>query len=103
VPIIDQPQTGASVGNSVVLSGRSLPNAMIKVTVRYTGKRATILSASGLIGEYTAKADAAGRWSTQPILLRVPKELTGLLFTADVTATGTGGKGSSTATVKFKK
>lgn len=103
IPIIDQPQDGASVGGSVVLSGRSLPNATIKVTVRYAGKRASILSASGLIGEVTAKADATGRWSTQPIVLRVPKELTGLVFTAEVTATGTGGKDSSTATVKFKK
>lgn len=102
-PIIDQPQTGAAVGNSVVLSGRSLPNATVKITVRYAGKRATILSAVGLIGEYTAKADASGRWSTEPILLRVPKELTGLVFTAEVTATGTGGKTSGTATVKFKK
>lgn len=103
IPIIDQPQDGASVGGSVVLSGRSLPNATIKVTVRYTGKRASILTASGLVGEVTAKSDATGRWSTQPIVLRVPKELTSLLFTAEVTATGTGGKDSSTATVKFKK
>jgi hypothetical protein len=102
-PIIDQPQQGASVGGSVVLSGRCLPNATIKVTVRYAGKRASILAASGLIGEYSAKADANGRWATEPILLRVPKELTGLVFTAEVSATGTGGKGSSTATVKFKK
>ncbi|MCX6369478.1 MAG: copper amine oxidase N-terminal domain-containing protein [Armatimonadetes bacterium] len=102
-PIIDQPQQGASVGASVVLSGRCLPNATIKVTVRYAGKRASILAASGLIGEYSAKADANGRWATEPILLRVPKELTGLVFTAEVSATGTGGKGSSTATVKFKK
>ncbi|WP_309710899.1 copper amine oxidase N-terminal domain-containing protein [Armatimonas sp.] len=102
-PIIDQPQEGASVGGSVVLSGRCLPNATIKVTVRYAGKRASILAASGLIGEYSAKADASGRWATEPILLRVPKELTGLVFTAEVSATGTGGKGSGTAIVKFKK
>ncbi len=102
-PIIDQPQTGASVGNSVVLSGRCLPNATIKVTIRYTGKRASILSADGLLGEYTAKADSSGRWATEPVLLRVPKELTGLLFTAEVVATGTSGTGSTVATVKFKK
>lgn len=102
-PIIDQPQTGASVGNSVILSGRCLPNATIKVTVRYTGKRASILAASGLIGDFSAKADASGRWATEPILLRVPKELTNLVFTAEVAATGTSGTGSSIATVKFKK
>ena len=103
IPIIDQPQDGANVGGSVVLSGRCLPNASIKVTVRYAGKRANILAASGLIGEVSTKADASGRWATEPILLRVPKELTGLIFTAEVSATGTGGKGSSTATIKFKK
>ena len=86
-----------------MLSGRCLPNATVKVTIRYTGKRASILAASGLIGDYTVKADASGRWSTEPILLRVPKELSNLVFTAEVTATGTGGKDSGTATIKFKK
>lgn len=102
-PIIDLPQSGASVGNTVVISGRTQANAKIKLVVRYSGKRAGLLNAMGLVGEYTLKADAKGRWATEPIALKVPKELTNLLFTAEVSAEGTGGKGSSTATVKFKK
>lgn len=102
-PIIDLPQDGSRVGESVVLAGRTLPNASVKVVVRYSGKRAGLLAASGLVGEYTAKADARGRWATESIALKVPKEISGLVFTAEVTAEGTSGSGSATATVKFKK
>ena len=75
----------------------------MKVVVRYSGKRAGVLAASGLVGEYTTKADTRGRWATESIALKVPKEISGLAFTAEITAEGTSGNGSATATVKFKK
>lgn len=102
-PIIDLPQSGASVGNSVVISGRAQPGAKVRLVIRYSGKRAGLLNALGLLGEYTVQADTKGHWATPPIALKVPKELTNLQFTADVSATSPGGKGSGTATVKFKK
>lgn len=102
-PVIDLPQEGASVGNSVVLSGRTLPNATVRIAVRYQGKRGGLLNASGAIADLTVTADARGRWATDPILLKLPREVSGALFTAEVTAVGTGGSASAPATVRFKK
>lgn len=102
-PVIDLPQEGARVGNSVILSGRALPNASIKVSIRYEGKRGGLIGERKLLEEVTVKADARGRWATDPIVLKVPRDMTGATFYADVVAVGTGGDPSAAVTVRFRK
>jgi len=102
-PVIDLPQEGAQIGGSVVLSGRSRPNATVKVSLRWQGRKSGVVGASGTFPETTVVADAKGRWSTDPISLKLPREVQGPTFTAEVVAVGTGGKASPVATVRFKR
>ncbi|MFM7321424.1 MAG: stalk domain-containing protein, partial [Armatimonadota bacterium] len=100
-PTIELPQEGAVVGNSVVLSGRARPNATIRIAVRWQGRKRGVVGASGAFPETVVVADAKGRWATEPIPLRLPREVQGPVFVADVVAVGTGGHASPLATVRF--
>ncbi len=101
-PIIDTPQDGASVGDRVVLTGRALPGASVKVTLKYNGRK-LVVPTSGQIATITLKADDKGAWSTQPLVLKVPRDLTGVTITAEVVALSANGAPSAPATVKFRR
>lgn len=101
-PIIDTPQEGASVGERVVLTGRALPGASLRVTLKYNGRK-LVVPTSGLISTVTVKADDKGNWSTQPIVIKVPRDLTGVTLAVEAVALGAGGALSTPATVKFRR
>jgi hypothetical protein len=101
-PIIDTPQDGASVGDRVVLTGRALPGASVRVTLKYNGRK-LVVPTSGVVSTVTLKADDKGNWATQPIVIKVPRDLTGVTLTAEVVALGAGGAPSAPATVKFRR
>lgn len=102
-PTIDLPQEGANVGASVVFSGKARPNASVRVTIRWQGRKSGLVGAGGILVEAMVAADAKGRWSTDPLSLRLPREVQGATFAAEVVAVGTGGTASPTATVRFKR
>ena len=51
-PTIDTPQEGASVGSAVTLTGRALPGASVRVTLKYMGRK-VVVPASGQIASDT--------------------------------------------------
>jgi hypothetical protein len=101
-PIIDTPQDGASVGDRVVLTGRALPGTTVRVTLKYNGKK-LVIPTSGLVATLTLKSDEKGNWISQPVVIKVPRDVTGITLTAEVVALGAGGSVSAPAIVKFRR
>lgn len=101
-PTIDTPLDNASVGDSVTITGRALPGATVKVTLKYSGLK-VVVAASGQIASVTVKADDKGSWSVGPIPLKVPRDVTRTSIVAEAVAVGAGGALSEPTRVRFRK
>ena len=101
-PTIDTPLDNASVGDSVTITGRALPGASVKVTLKYSGLK-VVVAASGQIASLTVKADDKGSWSAGPIPLKVPRDVTRTSIIAEAVAVGSGGALSEPARIRFRK
>jgi hypothetical protein len=101
-PVIDAPTEGASVGATVVLSGRAAPGATVRLSIRYSGKL-LVVGTGGNVVSTEVKAGKDGRWKTAPIKLPSPKGVSGLSFTLQATTVGQDGEESAPATVRFKR
>ena len=103
IPLVELPQEGASVGGAVVFTGRTLPGAQVRISLRWQGRKGGVVNAAGTFPEVTVVADAKGRWISPDIELVLPRDINGALFTADIVAVGTAGMASAPATVRFRK
>jgi hypothetical protein len=101
-PVVLLPQEGAVLGNRVVFTGRTAPNAQIRIVVKWQGKKGGVVNAGGVYEGYAVVADARGRWVSPDIELVLPRDVSGALFTAEVIAVGTGGTPSAPVTVRFR-
>jgi hypothetical protein len=101
-PTIDTPLDNASVGDSVTITGRALPGASVKLTLKYSGLK-VVVAASGQIASVLVKADDKGAWSAGPLALKVPRDVTRASIIAEAVAVGTGGALSEPARVRFRK
>ena len=101
-PTIDTPLDNASVGDTVTVTGRALPGASVKVTLKYSGLR-VVVAASGQIASTVVTADEKGAWTTGPLTLKVPRDVTRTSIVAEAVAVGTDGAQSEPARVRFRK
>lgn len=101
-PAVLLPQEGAVVGNRVVFTGRTAPNAQIRIVVKWQGKKGGVVNAGGVYEGYAVTADAKGRWVSPDIELVLPRDVSGALFTAEVIAVGTAGTPSAPVTIRFR-
>ncbi len=101
-PIIDTPQEGASVGNTVTVTGRAAPNAAVRLSVGYQG-RLLVIPARGTVANVEVKADEKGRWTAPDVKLGAPPGVSGLTYTLRAVAVDAAGDESEPATVQFKR
>ncbi|MBC8102060.1 MAG: hypothetical protein H7Z41_05680 [Cytophagales bacterium] len=101
-PIIDRPQSGASVGPTVTITGRAAPGAMVRLKLVYQGK-VVVIATQGILFDADVKTGPDGKWSTGAVELSVPGSVAGVTFIATAAVADSTGKLSGTAAVKFKK
>jgi len=101
-PVVLLPQEGAVVGNRVVFTGRTAPNAQVRIAIKWQGKKGGVVNAGGVLDGFAVTADSKGRWVSPDIELALPRDISGALFTAEVVAVGTGGIASAPVTIRFR-
>ncbi len=101
-PIIDRPRSGASVGNTVTITGRAAPGSLVRLKLVYQGK-VVVIGSQGTIFDADVKTGLDGKWSTGAVELSVPTSVSGVTFTLTAFAVDGNGKPSKSATVKFKR
>lgn len=102
-PVILLPQEGAAVGGRVVFTGRTLPNAQVRIALRWQGRKGGLVNVSGEFETIKVVADSKGRWVSPDLELNLSRDISGVAFTAEVVAVGTAGVASPPATVRFRK
>jgi hypothetical protein len=99
---ITSPGTNASVGDSVVVSGRAKPGSTVRYTIRYEGTL-IILPTAGNVTDGEVKADAEGVWKTPAIPISTPLGLSRVTYFADAVTVGAASTDvSEMTTVSFK-
>ncbi len=101
-PTIASPREG-EVGGSVVVKGRTAPNAKVLVKIAFIRKALVsgLGGSKGTLPDVELKADAKGDFETMPIALRGPRLLEDSVeYTFSVTAQRTDGKHSEEAVVR---
>ncbi len=104
-PTITSPSPGASVGDTVTLSGTSAPNAQLNVAITYHAKQLGFFDVNGSAAQVQATADGNGHWSTDTLHLGSPGLFangSSVNYTATVTQSVANGQQSAAATQNFR-
>lgn len=101
-PIIDRPVEGATLGSmGLTVSGRSVANYRVRISVRYEG-RGFLKNESGPLSETEVTVDSEGKWTAGPFTYDKTRGLGNPTITVTVTTLGPTGITSPSATVRVK-
>ncbi|MFN3653431.1 MAG: stalk domain-containing protein [Armatimonadota bacterium] len=71
-PEITSPRRRFRLGNELVIQGNAAPGAKVVVEVTYSGRAFGALPVDGSLGTQEVTADRDGRWTTEPLDVRLP-------------------------------
>jgi hypothetical protein len=102
-PVIDTPLEGARIKDNVlVVTGRTLPSAVVRIGVSYEGKD-FFKKKEGTLDSKEVTANEDGVWTSGPIGLDATRSLSGLKLTVSAVSVAPWGAVSPPSTVRLKR
>lgn len=102
IPVITSPVEGSTVKSPLVVRGTATAGATVRIAVDYQTELIASFATGGRIGEQTVKADAEGRFASEPFELKLLIKGKNTRFAISAVAVGASGEESEAAAVMVK-